>query len=355
MTACATIHFEKRRYNRGFHIRTNSHFKDVRAEEQTATRASKDQKRNNRILAPGNGFASQEIDPVEVADSTDERINTMMSTSPHTSDQLRPIKGMNKKKNARQIIPKSRVNQQSKVIEKHAQLARREGKTTGLWYFSIFGFLPILYFAKSRLHSVSKWASLNVRKAQFAIAGCYGIGALSSFLLGSLAQFEILSWMVGSSFALFAFAALSVVRKSPKNRFIGKRIAYGTMNAASFFATFALGSSSKVVSFLEMDALKSEGMGTVATILISILLVALLCAAIMGILALACSIWCNGSLLGAVAIIIVGCYIATSFTLWGILAVVKGKKRAAEIMRKVWFWPLIASAIFGGYVFFELE
>ncbi|MDG1331409.1 MAG: hypothetical protein P8P74_03720 [Crocinitomicaceae bacterium] len=322
-TACSNFHMEKRRYNKGFHISFNKrHLKEKgESNEKKFKIADVDTKKSPNVRTKNDS----EVLLAETHSANTPEEQKLQSIDKETSNSEKTV--AHTVGTAEDAVNQSSITTDTLVGHTDSASDPIESKrTSGLWYFAVFGLIPIMFVAKKRTQTVATWATENVSKAQMAIGGLYALGFSSSFLLGNLWQPIIEEWMLAIPLTLAgSILVADVAKKERKSGTVKKRMSFATVNASSFFGTFAMGAQTTIFQAINPES--QSGMETWAAILITLLLVVAMVVAFLGVAMLACNLSCSGYGVLALVVLASGTFLALFLGTWGILGAFRGRAR----------------------------
>jgi hypothetical protein len=342
-TACSNFHMEKRRYNKGFHISFSKNRANEKAGANEQKIASKDKKSIKYLEQQTKISAEKLLAEIPVTNEVDESGNE--STDAETSSSESTITVSDTDDTVREEQTTTSNSSLSKSSPKTSEPYDKQ-TSNGLWYFTLLGIVPLLMATKKQSYRIGVWASENKSKAQAVMAGLYALGFSSSYVLGNIWQPTIEDWMLAIPMTLAGgILASDAVKKEKKPGFVKRQIASAVVNLSSFFGTFALGAQTKISALQLMDPEAQTGMEPWAATLISLLLVAAMVAAFLGIALIACELSCSGY--GALALVVMagGTFLILFLGIWAILTTFRGRSRNRDNMKAGLIVGLVAALL----------
>ena len=345
VSACASLHVEKRRFNKGVHISFGSRLKSKHEEKADKTFSSESSV--DRIKASvSKSFYTESQDTIQLERGNRLALETYVSDDKHT-EKPNASRQRNYRNKAKSIKPKT---QQNSVVnaKRSSNREQKNDRSRGLMYFLSLGILPIIFAGRKKGLQMAKWASWNKTKAQIAIVGLVGVSATTSYLLGNMFQFSVDSWMLFLPAGLFASSfALVKVNKDHKEKFSRDRIAFSLFNVGTYFGTFAMGASNSRLFDVIADPGRGGEMDSSVAVVLTILLTLVFLAAVFGLSILACNIACNGFGAAAIAVLVGGTYLIGFLCLWAIFGMFNGSTNKKHNIQSAALWAILPIAILG--------
>ena len=345
-TACSNFHMEKRRYNKGFHISFNKNRLNRNTESSEKNFADVDGKSTDSHEITAKDTPKLNLAPKDSLIPQSDLANETNSTQTSNSETKR------KSRKKEEIERKGATKEHSEKLAIEAQSSSTVLKSTdrskgsALWYFALLGVLPILLTAKKTSYNMGTWASANVSKARFAMAGLYALGATSSFLIGNMWQPAMEQWMLAIPLSIAGSVLInSAVKKKQKTSFIKKRLSYAAVNMSSFFGSFALGAQAKFTLIQTASPEVQDGLGPVAATLLTLLLIVAMTAAVLGLAILACNLACSGYGILALVVMAGGSFLTMFFGTWAILGAIRGRSRNRDNVMTALIIGIIAALL----------
>ena len=306
---CQLIHVEKRVYRKGYTVFWN---------KRLPTNESKSEKlvlkqKGNQSKPPKNDDSGKEAFTKTETDSGSDSLSTPLETLTILNQP---------------DIVKHEVNEEKTVYKEQDKMASSNKtdsnskiesaiKQKSPWLLLTFGvaFLFPLMARDSRRRKMRKWASKNVRQAQFAI-GVFTVvsSGIAYFLGGFFSEFIHISLLPIAFTTVGCFSILHLYSKKPRvksNALIG-------MNMASAAGMFAVGAA--------QEPLANDPMILPIWVIICLLLliIVLMLAAMVGIGVLSCHISCYTGQTALAAIVgLGGSAIIIFFSFWAIFSLFK--------------------------------
>lgn len=321
---------EKRRYNKGFHISFNKNRLNKKVAQEEKVMLSDLSTRQSETIQT----LKEKSDHPTLKNQTKKRVEVteiLSSKSEKTEQTVALDESM-------EAVPfeeeKELANNEFDLNTDMETLTPKEGRQpNAFWYFTLLGVLPILLIQRKRSYNIGKWAASNVTNARVTMAGLYALGFSSSFLMGNLWQPLIEEWMLVIPLTIAGGVLVTdAVKKNQESGYLKRQMSSVVVNVSSFFGTFAMGAQSKINVIQRIDPDLQMGENTVATIIITILLVAAMTMAILGITAIACNLLCNGYGISALIVMAGGAFLIFFLGVWAILNVIRGRSKNRENM-----------------------
>lgn len=334
VSACR-ISFEKRRYNKGYHVEISRKYKN--AGNQSTAAVDKDKSASGSVTETVLSTDSKQ---------TDKKLETSVSENLVTTTGSQPEDGIQGMKNPPKLVlpvEKSTKNSSHQPVEllssKHASSSEKKSKTSNSFWFYLLPGLTVagafggLVANKKRTWNLAKWASKNPKKSRYMIgAGHLTIGTLGygigyelyqlGFVSSSYAPLIFSGTLVGSAGLLFfeerrtkmqvwqSYFKRKFLHLMIAGSFLGSMISVGNsvkqqvpqstpigMLAATIHQQIHTDRSTNEIT---ADA-QSEGKPGLIVLYVLLILVVLILT-----VAAACALSCNGSTVGAVMVSVLG-------------------------------------------------
>jgi len=185
----------------------------------------------------------------------------------------------------------SKKQENIKKYKSHSKTksTNRKNKVNGLLFFlTLLGF-PLLFIKRSG-YRIATWGSNNVKRAQVLIGVFTVTGLISSFLLGTILEFNISKSMFIIP-AVLGLGSVVVDKIKTKNGFFKKKLAVTMLSTSALFLSFSAGIKA---NFTVIQSISETTTDPVFNVFLTLIILALLIASIFGLAMLSCSLACSG-------------------------------------------------------------
>ena len=279
VASCATVHIEKRRFRKGFHVSVNSKKKSSKeAEEDNVTETK--YRKDKASVKETKHLSAQELHKKSLA-SIDSASQEETATRNESSAKSVAEKTMSKE-----------TDQVSTLEAKSGFKKKKNERDSWLAGFLLLGGVSMALSFSKFGYQRGLWATKNPSKAQRAICNLAIAGGILSLLLGNILRVQPHVWLIVliAKLIIIGIGISQLNRKKDKRS--SKNIGVGTLFLGSFAAAFVYGGSLDTIINLDPE---SSGVNPgLAAFLTVVLVFALLLMGIF-IVSYSCSLACGSA------------------------------------------------------------
>jgi len=316
IAGCSSLHFDKKRYSRGYHVSSNKKISNSVIVKKEAELKPVEQ----------SSIFEHQLQTSEIADNIE-----IVYIQPSKQIENDSVLYLSEKTETEELALdndfqigrlKTVVNKKINPIQSSSAISQETSNSSRSLLFFLFALsapFAHLFFKKRR---VSKWAMNNVNKARFAIAGIH-IGIIgSSLLLGMLVGASFASWMMP---IILITSVLSILSMGLKGKFATKEktsVSFFKRNllaVGNAFSAFIFGGSHSVLSGSGGEIL----MHPLGVVILTICLTVLLLLSFFGLVLLSCEIACAGYGVLAGVVLFSGAFLFSFFYSLALLHIYK--------------------------------
>lgn len=310
LLSCGSLHIEKRKHLKGFHVSWSKRSLNTKSEP-----ILKDSLTNQESFVKSN-FS-------QTNDFAMNSGSTFMDATIPTEEEPK----QNWTKSSQRGKSKVHINSSEKTLSVDAlhissgknfediQKSRsRKKNVAGYWYLLSVLLLPMFMFNKSLFFTLSFWASNNKVNGQWMLGVTTVLAFASSYLLGRTLTYDM-PQIAAETSTLLATSGAGIFILNGRRRFHSRLIGSSMIALGSGYGFFSLGVSRGV---LVDDPMINHPAAVVG---LTILLVAVLILAVMGIAAISCNLACSGYGVAAVVLLVGGTYLMLFLFMLAILVV----------------------------------
>ncbi len=303
--SCSTMHIEKRRYRKGFHVSWNAN------KQSNQEKGHEDALFNKEITDNASATNTIQLQSIE---------KKSIKVTPE-NDKVKRIKNAintkyRSKKFRRKPTSQAKIDsgkEESTTIKAKKHQLKKDVSTknkSAIYYLFLLGLVPLIAFQKKSGLKISRWASQNKTKARVLVGVSTFLAVASSFGLGNISQWQTSNVMLVAPALLVAASLFINAKKVGKeSRLFKNRFSFTLFNLGTTFGSFYAGASVSALLSVSENTEDPMILNAFTAIILVILLSILLVVALYGLAALSCTIACSGYGIAAVAVMIGGSFL----------------------------------------------
>ncbi len=304
--SCSTVHIEKRRFRKGFHVSWNKN-KQSNEEKGHEDAVFKNENTGNASATKTIQLQSVEKKSIKVKPEK-VRLKSVKKTTniKNRSNQFKRKPTSKTKIDSGEDRSTTSRNKEHRLKEDVSKKNK-----SALYYLFLLGLVPLIAFQKKSGFKLSRWASKNKTKAQVLVGVSTFLAVASSFGLGNILQWQTSSAMLVAPVSLVAASVFINAKKVGKDsRLFKNRFSYTLLNVGTTFGSFFAGTN--LPALLSSPGYSEDPMilHPAVSVILILLLTILLVIALYGVAVLSCAIACNGAGVLAVIVLLGGVFLA---------------------------------------------
>jgi len=316
IAGCSSLHFDKKRYSRGYHVSCN---------KKISTSVFVKKKAELKTVEQSSIFAHQ-LQTSEIADNIEiiyiQPSNRIENDSLLYLSEKTEVEELGLDNVFQMGQLKTVVNKKINPIQSSSAISQETSNSSKSLLFFLFALstpCALLFFKKRK---VSKWAMNNVNKARLVIAGIH-IGIIgSSLLLGMLVGASFAYWMMPIIVITSVMSIFSIglkIKSAAKDKTSISFFKRNLLAVGNAFSAFIFGGSHSFLSGSGGEML----MHPLGVVILTILLTGLLLLSFYGLVLLSCEIACAGYGVLASVVLFSGVFLFSFFYSLALLHVYK--------------------------------
>ena len=327
IAGCSSLHFDKKRYSRGYHVSSNKKISNSVIVKKEAELKPVEQ----------SSIFEHQLQTSEIADNIE-----IVYIQPSKQIENDSVLYLSEKTETEELALdndfqigrlKTVVNKKINPIQSSSAISQETSNSSKSLLFFLFALsapFAHLFFKKRK---VAKWAMNNVKKARFAIAAIHSGIIGSSLLLGMLVGASFASWMMP---IILITSVISILSIGLKDKFATKEktsVSFFKRNllaVGNAFSAFIFGGSNSVLSGSGGEML----MHPLGVVILTILLTGLLLLSFYGLVLLSCEIACAGYAVLASVVLFSGVFLFSFFYSLAMLHVYKTESSDTDTFAK---------------------